>query len=86
MNNRRISIQIIADILRQEEAGKTEILYGANLNYKQLAKYLDFLLEGGFLSEVKGKRIVMYQTTSKGKGLLQQIESLVQLLEQEGEY
>ena len=86
MNNRRANIQIIADILRMGEAGKTEIMYSVNMSYNQLEKYLDFLLEGSFLRKAIGKRIVMYRTTSKGKRLLQQIDKLVQLLEWEEEY
>ena len=86
MNNRRANVQIIADILRLGEAGKTEIMYSVNMSYNQLEKYLDFLLEGSFLRQVEGKRIRVYQTTSKGKRLLQQIDKLVQILEWEDEY
>jgi len=86
MNNRRANIQIIADILRMGEAGKTEIMYSANMSYNQLAKYLNFLLEGGFLRKTNGKRIVVYRTTSKGRRLLQEIDRLVRLLEWEEEY
>ena len=86
MNNRRANIQIIADILRMEEAGKTEIMYSANMSYNQLGKYLNFLLEGGFLRKANGRRIVVYRTTSKGKRLLQEIDRLVRLLEWEEEY
>ncbi|MEK7354765.1 MAG: winged helix-turn-helix domain-containing protein, partial [Chloroflexota bacterium] len=45
INNRRSSIQIIADMLRLGEAGKTEIMYSANMSYFQLQKYLNFLLQ-----------------------------------------
>ena len=86
MNNRRANIQIIADILRMGEAGKTEIMYSANMSYNQLAKYLNFLLEGGFLRKTNGGRIVVYRTTSKGRRLLQEIDRLVRLLEWEEEY
>lgn len=86
MNNRRANVQIIADILRLGEAGKTEIMYSVNMSYNQLEKYLDFLLEGSFLRQVEGKRIRVYQTTSKGKRLLLQIDKLVQILEWEDEY
>ena len=86
MGNRRANIQIIADILRLEEAGKTEIMYSVNMSYNQLEKYLDFLLEGGFLRKTNGRHITVYQTTSKGKKLLQKIDKLVALLEWEEEY
>ena len=86
MGNRRANIQIIGDILRLKDAGKTEIMYSVNMSYNQLEKYLDFLLEGGFLRRVDGKRIPVYQTTPKGKRLLQKIDKLVALLEWEEEY
>ena len=86
LNNRRTNIQIIAEILSVGEAGKTSIMYSVSMNYNQVEKYLDFLLEGGFLRKVKGKQIVMYQTTSKGKRLLEEIDRLFQLLGQEEEY
>ena len=35
MNNRRSSVQVMADILRLGEAGKTEIMYSANMSYRQ---------------------------------------------------
>ena len=45
LTNRRSSIEVIADILRLGEAGKTEIMYSANMSFKQLQKYLEFLLD-----------------------------------------
>ena len=53
MNNRRSNIEVISDILRLGEAGKTEIMYSANMSYFQLRKYLDFLTLGGFIDIVK---------------------------------
>ncbi len=86
MNNRRANIQIIADILRMEAAGKTEIMYSVNMSYNQLEKYLGFLQEGDFLRRTIGNRIALYRTTSKGKRLLQQIDRLVQLLDWQEEF
>ena len=42
MNQRRSNIEIIGDMLRVGEngAGKTEIMYSANMSYSQLQKYL----------------------------------------------
>ena len=50
--NRRSNIQIIADMLRLGEAGKTEIMYSANMSYFQLQKYLKFLLELKLIEEI----------------------------------
>ena len=45
MNHRRSNIEIIADMLRMGEngAGKTEIMYSANMSYSQLQKPHAFL-------------------------------------------
>jgi predicted transcriptional regulator len=45
LDRRRSSIEIIADMLRLGEAGKTEMMYSVNMSYFQLQKYLNFLLE-----------------------------------------
>jgi predicted transcriptional regulator len=41
MERRRSSVEVIADILRLGQAGKTEIMYSANMSYFQLQKYLN---------------------------------------------
>ena len=47
VGRRRSNIEIIADMLRVGEsgAGKTEIMYSANMSYTQIQKYLDYLVE-----------------------------------------
>jgi predicted transcriptional regulator len=84
MNRRRSNIEIIADMLRVGEngAGKTEIMYSANMSYAQIQKYLGFLLSHGFISKVKlGNPSVSYQVTEKGGELLRNIEGIVEVLE-----
>jgi predicted transcriptional regulator len=49
---RRSNIEVIADMLRLGEAGKTEIMYSANMSYFQLQKYLAFLMQRGFIEKV----------------------------------
>ena len=81
MNNRRSSIQVMADILRLGEAGKTEIMYSANMSYRQLQKYLEFLVNGEFLEKkIVPNPGVKYKVTAKGAQLLQSIESMLGLL------
>ena len=71
MNNRRSNIEVIADMLRLGEAGKTEIMYSANMSYKQIQKYLQFLLELRLIDKVTvGNPIVTYRVTKKGLRLL----------------
>jgi len=84
MNRRRSNIEIIADMLRVGEngAGKTEIMYSANMSYAQIQKYLGFLLSHGFINKVKvGNPAVTYQVTDKGGELLKNIDSIVEVLE-----
>jgi predicted transcriptional regulator len=84
MNQRRSNIEIIADMLRVGEngAGKTEIMYSANMSYAQIQKYLGFLLNHGFINKVEvGNPSVTYQVTDKGGELLRNIDSIVEVLE-----
>lgn len=63
-------------------AGKTEIMYSANMSYAQIQKYLGFLLSHGFINKVKvGNPVVTYQVTNKGGELLKNIDSVVEVLE-----
>ena len=81
-NHKRSNIELMADILRLGEAGKTEIMFSANMSYLQLQKYLRYLTEGGFL-----KRVVVpnpgtkYCVTRKGKRLLRSIDVVLDILE-----
>ena len=84
MNQRRSNIEIIADMLRVGEngAGKTEIMYSANISYTQIQKYLGFLLSHGFINKVEvGNPVVTYQVTEKGGELLRNINTIVEILE-----
>ena len=84
MNQRRSNIEIIADMLRVGEngAGKTEIMYSANMSYAQIQKYLGFLLSRGFINKVEvGNPVVTYQVTEKGGELLRNISTIVEILE-----
>ncbi len=82
MERRRSSIEVIADMLRLGEAGKTEIMYSANMSYFQLQKYLNFLLNLGLITKVKlGNPSVTYRVTRKGLKLLRQIDGILEMLE-----
>ena len=82
LSNRRSSIEVIADMLRLGEAGKTEIMYSANMSYAQLQKYLEFLLELKLIDKVTvGNPIVTYRVTEKGLKLLRSIDSILETLE-----
>ena len=82
LERRRSSIEVIADMLRLGEAGKTEIMYSANMSYRQLQKYLTFLLQLGLISRVTvGNPVVTYRVTRKGLRLLRNIDGILEMLE-----
>jgi predicted transcriptional regulator len=82
LERRRSSIEVIADMLRLGEAGKTEIMYSANMSYHQLQKYLNFLLHLGLITKVTlGNPMVTYRVTRKGLRLLRNIDSILEMLE-----
>ena len=86
LDHRRSSIEVIGDILRLGEAGKTEIMYSANMSYFQLKKYLAFLLQLGLIDKVTvGNPVVTYRITKKGLRLLKSIDKILEMLELRGQ-
>jgi predicted transcriptional regulator len=84
VGRRRSNIEIIADMLRVGEngAGKTEIMYTANMSYHQIQKYLKYLVNQGFINKVTiDNTMVAYQVTDSGIKLLKAIETLMNMLE-----
>lgn len=76
---RRNSIDIMADILRISISGakKTRIVYGANLNFKIVKGYLSELREKGLLEfQTHSKK---YITTERGIEFLKQYEKIRRL-------
>jgi predicted transcriptional regulator len=83
LNRRRSNIEIIADMLRAGEngAGKTHIMYSANMSYTQIQKYLDFLVNHEFLAKVDAEYPpVAYRVTDSGLKLLRLIDNLTDML------
>jgi predicted transcriptional regulator len=88
VNWRRSNIEIIADMLRVGEngAGKTEIMYSANMSYAQIQKYLGFLMSQGFINRVEaGNPVVTYHVTDKGLKVLRSIDNIVEMLGLDGD-
>ena len=86
VSRRRSNIQIIRDMLKVGEngAGKTEIMYSANMSYTQIQKYLNFLVNHGFIDRLEvGNPVVTYQVTDSGRRLLKSIDTVLEVLELE---
>ena len=83
VNRRRSNIEIIAEMLKVGEngAGKTKIMYNANMSYRQIQKYLGFLMSEGFIDKVEvGNPAVTYKVTDRGLKLLNSINSIIEML------
>jgi predicted transcriptional regulator len=62
-------------------AGKTEIMYSANMSYSQIQKYLGYLVAQGFIDKIKmGNPSVTYRVTDSGLKLLELINTLKEML------
>jgi predicted transcriptional regulator len=66
-------------------AKKTHIMYRCNLSFKQLHAYLKFLVEIGLLKSISEKtgideKLVLYETTKKGRMFVRTYEDLRVLL------
>lgn len=83
ISERRDSVKVIVDMLTVALGGttKTEIVYKANLNFKQARKYLEFLLTKGLMvvegSSVKRK---VYRTTDKGRSFIKRYKKTLELI------
>jgi len=80
----------MADMLEIGEngAGKTKIMYNANMSYSQIQKYLGYLIGQGLIDEkVKvGNPSVTYRVTDSGLKLLQLISSIKEMLGLDDDY
>lgn len=79
---RRGRFDIVNDILSiaVDGAGKTAIVYHANLNFNRADAYLDLLIREGLLSVVDGP-VLRYKTTEKGMEFLRAYRELRRVLE-----
>ena len=83
VNRRRSDLEIIADMLKVGEsgAGKTEIMYSANMSYSQIQKYLGYLMAQGLIDKMKmGNPSVTYRVTDSGIRLLELISNIKEML------
>ncbi len=78
---KRDPLDIVANILQIINKGgkrKTHIMYGANLNWRQLNSYLKFLIVRGLIVQDKGST---YHITQKGKKFLRAYKALKEALD-----
>jgi len=80
LEHRRSEIEIIAQILRQGEGSKTEIMYGVGLSYYQLKKYMRRLVELRLIHKETSAHHLHYKITQKGQHLLREIDVLLTML------
>jgi len=76
---------IMANILRLAKSpeSKTHIMYGANLSFRQLERYLKLLVDGGFLrvsEERRSKVKKLFMTTDNGVSFLEAYRRLEEIV------
>ena len=83
VGERRDGVRLMVDMLvvALEGTKKTEIVYKANLNFRQAQKYLDFLLSKGLIAVrgSSGERKV-YRTTERGRTFIKRYEKTLELI------
>ena len=64
----RTRVEILANILKVagDHTLKTHIMYKANLSYRQLEKYLNFLETNGLLARTFEDNVMLFHVTEKG--------------------
>ena len=79
---RRHRLEVIACILREALGGatKTRLVYRANLNFRVLGRYLDFLISRGLIEVRESGSMLYYFTTSKGRVWLTLYERMLEIL------
>ena len=84
VTTRRDQLQIITDLLEivKQPQRLTHILYKSNMSYGQLSKYLDELIQLGFL-ETKTKPFRAFIITAKGKQFGEMLSSRGETLDSE---
>ena len=76
MGRRRSEAEILIDVLgiALKDVKVTHLMYGANLSYSTLRRYLSAALDKGLVSKVHNSDgSVFYRTTEKGKALMDKL-------------
>jgi len=83
---RRSKVRILVDILRliRKKGGAakiTHILYGANLSYKRMKKYLDWLVSKEFIEPFSKGGNKYYKITKKGINFVNEFKKIEEISE-----
>ena len=80
---RRDRMEIVAQILEitKDRAAKTQIMYGANLSFAQLNKYLPLMKLDRLIAGTSLANKTIYSITFKGLDFLERYNELVKMLE-----
>ena len=74
--NRLEILGCILNICKGEGSSKTKIVYQINLNFRNAALYLEWLIEHGYLAKDDN----LYRTTSSGQRLLENLNDVNSLI------
>jgi len=79
---RRDRVEIVADILQASRRGatKTKIMLRADVNFKQVQKYLDVLVKKDLLTVTRQGRKSFFQISDKGVEYLNEYNRLKEFL------
>ncbi len=84
MRKERSRWEIIEDMLKvlieEKKMKKTRIMQRACLNWRDLQKYFDFLLEEGFITECMNPGKGNYEISEKGRELLKRLKNVEEIL------
>jgi len=83
MKKERSRMEIISDILKvtreEKKAKKTRIMRRANLDWVNFQRYLDFLIEKGFIAK-SNPDSEYYEITENGKNLSDKLKETNEIL------
>ncbi len=84
MRKERSRWEIIEDMLKvlteEKSVKKTRIMQRAYLNWRDLHKYFDFLIEENFIAECTNPGKGNYGITEKGRELLKRLKDVKEIL------
>lgn len=83
LSKRRDQLHIVNEILKvaNQGASKTHIMYNANLSFKIVNHYLNFIMENELLLKIHEDYKPVYYASEKGLTFISGYTQLVQLLQ-----